>query len=93
MRHATHRRAFQHALAEFVAIIRSVPDYPPAAVSLDEMHSLTAAAQSVIDDIEHRVIAADDSVGVQVTLVETVYAIRGGLEEMDRWQRHFLCAR
>jgi hypothetical protein len=93
MRRATHRRAFQHALAEFVAIVRSVPDYPPATFSFDEAHSLTAAAQSVIDDIERRVSTQDDRAGVQVALVEAVYAIRGGLEEIDRWQRHFLAVR
>jgi hypothetical protein len=93
MRRATHRRAFQHALAEFVAIVRSVPDYPRATFSLDDTHSLTAAAQSVIDDIERRVSTQDDRAGVQVALVEAVYAIRGGLEEIDRWQRHFLAVR
>jgi len=93
IRRATHRRTFQHALAEFVAILRSVPDYSGTTFSLDETHSLTAAAESIIDDIERRVSTQDDPAGVQVALVETVYAIRAGLEEIDRWQRHFLGVR
>ena len=90
IRSATHRRALQHALAEFVAILRSVPDYQAATFSPHETRSLIAAAEGVIDDIERRISTQDDPDRVQVALVETVYAIRSGLEDIDRWHRHFL---
>ncbi len=85
-----HWRVFRRAVNDFVGVLASVPDYPAAEFSIDEIGVLRTLSEGVIDRIEQRVSAQDDSASVQRGFVEAVYDIRRRLELIDEWRRHFL---
>jgi hypothetical protein len=85
-----HGRPFLSALRNFVALLRRVPDGGPSEFSSDQLMVIRQLAGSVVDEIEDRLEDADDSKAIQQELARSVYAISDTLEEIYRWERHFL---
>jgi hypothetical protein len=85
-----HGRPFLKALRTFVAFLRRVPDGGPSEFSSDQLMVIRDLAGSVVDEIEDRLEDGDDSRAIQQELARSVYAIRDTLEEIYRWERHFL---
>jgi len=90
--HAHGGRRFAAAVGQFAETLASVPDYTPADVPSGTIPLLKALAEDVIVQIERRIDAGRDRAVVQRDLAESVYDVRRGLEEIDRWQRHYLGA-
>ena len=88
--HDAHwRRPFEHAAAEFVRLLGSVPDGAAHEVSDAEVGALQTLAEGVIGRIEARIDADADPAAIQQSLAGTVYEIRRLLEEVDTWRRHY----
>ena len=85
-------RSFDHRVIEFTRLLATVPDSSPSEITTADLDILRELAERVIREIESRLEVHDDRQAVQSDLAEAVYRIRGGLEEMDRWRRHFLSA-
>lgn len=86
---AKQGKPFIRAVREFVNVLRTVPDCAPAAVSGGSIQVLQYLGERVIEQIEQRLAEGSDRAKVQQELATAVYDIRGALEELDRWQRHF----
>jgi hypothetical protein len=85
---AARARTVDGATHQFVQILNLVPDYPPSTLTVDEIQVLRSLAETVIEQIEARLVRSDRS-QLDQDLAAGVYAIRRALEEIDRWQRHY----
>ena len=87
-RDARTDRALRQAVDHFVRAMSFVPDAAPGALSTEDVRKIRATAESVIGLIEARVERIP--LASAQRLVSAVYEIQRLLEELDRWQRHFL---
>jgi len=86
---ATRSRPFEHAVHVFIGVLRSVPDCAPTEVSAGTLQVVEHLAERVVEAIEARIESDADSKARQLDLSESVYSIRGALEKLDYWQRHY----
>ena len=85
---ARNARVREDAARKFAVLLATVPDYPSARFSRDDLAGLQSLAELMIGRVEEHVAGDDRNSGRQRELVEAVYAIRRALEEIDRWRRH-----
>jgi hypothetical protein len=86
---AKRGRQFSRSVREFVDVLRTVPDFPAAAISAGSIQVLQYLGERVIEQIEQRLAEGADREGLQQELAAAVYDIRSALEEVDRWHRRF----
>ena len=84
-------RSLEDGVEAFVEVLQCLPDYPAAAFPAASMHRVRAQAEEVIASVERWVDANPDSRHNQ-RLVGSVYGIRRAIEEMNRWQQHYMGA-
>jgi hypothetical protein len=89
IRETTRRSPFERAVDEFRRLLHTIPDHAVGELPPDAMTALSASAEQVIDCIENRISSGADSASTQLALARAVYSIRGSLEGMDRWRRHY----
>lgn len=82
-------RSFDHRVIEFTRLLAGVPDSSRSEITTADLDTLRELAERVIQAIESRLEVHNDRQAVQSDLADAVYRIRHGLEEMDRWRRHF----
>ncbi len=82
-------RHLQRAITDFIGGLRTIPDGLPDEASAGQLAALQALAERVIERIEDHLATVSDRHDVQVSLAESVYAIRRSLEEVDHWHRHY----
>jgi hypothetical protein len=93
VRDAQRLRGFEHAAADFVRLLGTVPDCAPHELSETEVTALHRLAEGVIERIETRLDSRVDAPGHQQALASTVYEIRRLLEEVDTWRQHYAAGR
>ena len=82
-------RQFNRAVREFVRVLHTVPDCARDELSGGAIQVLRHLAERVIEQIEHRLASNEDRPSLQQELAAAVHDIRGALEEIDHWQRHY----
>jgi hypothetical protein len=87
---AERGRTFDHKVIEFTRLLGTIPDLAAREVTLDDIDALRRLSERVIEQIELRLEFRDDRQAIQRDLADAIYRIRSGLEEMDRWSRHYL---
>ena len=85
-------RGFDRAVIEFTRLLDTVPDSGPSELTAADIEQLRVLSERVIEQIEVRLEFREDRKAIQSDLAEAIYKIRSGLEEMDRWRRHYLGA-
>ena len=87
-----HGRPFITSIRTFVAALQRIPDGGPSDYQHDQLAAIRDLGEQLLAEIEDRLEDADDRPKVQRELADAVYAIRRALEEVHRWERHFLRA-
>jgi hypothetical protein len=87
---ARHKHAFETAVHAFVTFLSGVPDSAAGEWTREGLSLVRARAEDVVEAIEQRLEAAGGSGHAEQRLAESIYGIRRALEEIDRWERHFL---
>jgi hypothetical protein len=86
---AVERRSFEKDADHFLEILQRVPNHPPGEVSDEDVQTLLALVDQVVEAIEDRIASGRDSGSVQQHLVKVVYGSRAAMEEIHRWHRHY----
>ncbi len=89
LRMAHQLRAFEHAAAEFVRLLGTIPDCAADEVSNTDLMAIQRLAEGVIDQIETRLAAGQAPAARQQLLAGRVYEISRLLEEAHTWRRHY----
>lgn len=87
---AERPKSFEAAVERFTSTLATIPDYPAAELSDEGFARVNALAEQVISQIERRLESDDMDVDVRERMAESVYDIRGALEEAFRWRKHYL---
>lgn len=87
---ATRERPLTKAVAHFVAFLRAVPHGGAAEWSHESLNVVRKKSEGVVEAIERALERAGASGPSEQKLAEEIYAIRQALEDIDRWERHFL---
>jgi glycyl-tRNA synthetase beta subunit len=80
------------AAERFADALATIPDYPPAELSADGFARVSAIAEQVISQIEHRLAENEIDDQTRDHLADSIYEIRRALEEAFRWRKHYLGA-
>jgi hypothetical protein len=83
-------RPFAKTVHAFLHVLNCIPDSAASEWTHDSLKLLRDASEDVVAAIEQHLSEADEKIGAERQLAEAVYAIRKALEEIDRWERHFL---
>lgn len=78
---------FERAVMGFIRLLASVPDPRSSPLTTDEMLSLRAVAERVVEQIESRLDGHRDRTSVKHELAGAVYRIRRETEAIDLWHR------
>ena len=79
---ARSRRTFRAAVAEFEHLLARVSDYPSDFLTDGDALALSALADTVAEQIEHRLDARADRGAVQRELVLRIYKMRVDVENI-----------
>jgi hypothetical protein len=85
-----HGRPFIRSIRAFVAALKRVPDGGPSDYQHEQLVAIRDLGERVIAEIEDRLEDADDRPQIQRELAEAIYSIRRAVENIYRWERHFL---
>jgi hypothetical protein len=87
---ATSERALAKAVRPFVAFLQTIPDSAAVEWSHDGLALVRKASEDVVETIEQLLERTEAAGSSERKLAEDIYAIRRELENIDRWERHFL---
>jgi hypothetical protein len=82
-------KAFEASVARFTERLAMIRDCPAADVPQATFDQVSGLADQVIEAIEQRLNDGNDGASLKRRLANTVYAIRGEIEELFRWRKHF----
>src|SRR5262245_8199134 len=85
-----HGRSFITSIRAFIAALQRIPDGGPSDYQHEQLVAFLDLGERGIAEIEDRLEDEDDRPQTQRELVGAVYTIRRGLEDIHRWERHFL---
>ncbi len=86
---ASRPRPFLKAVRAFTAVLDDVPNSAVSEWSPQTLAALRTAAEAVVDAIEQQIADAEAG-SFQRELAAAVYEVRRSLEEIDKWERHYL---
>jgi hypothetical protein len=81
--------ALEEDVSAFVEVLECFPDYPATTFSPASLQRVQDQAEGVIETVERTVQDSPDDRRSQ-RLVAHIYAIRRAVEEIDRWQKHYI---